>query len=265
MMADTQRPAFAPTLIGPAVVPTPRWIRVKLGDTIVADSKRALLLRQYGPGRLPTYYFPQADVRLDLLRPVTPDHPTSAPTRWTIAAGDRTAEAAASTYPDPTGDFAALADHLTFAWDKMDAWYEEEEEIFVHARDPYKRVDVLPSSRHIQIVLAGQTIADTRRPLLLFETSLPTRYYLSPDDVRTDLLVPTATTTRCPYKGVASYWSARLGDQLIPDIAWSYPTPIPECPKIAGHLCFFNERVDLYLDGELQPRPWTPWTDSARE
>jgi uncharacterized protein (DUF427 family) len=262
-MADPQppqRPAFAPALIGPAVVPTPRWIRVKLGDTIVADSKRALLLRQYGPGRLPTYYFPPADVRMDLLRPAAIDPTTGTPTTWTVAVGDRFAEAAASAYPDPSSDYAALAGHITFAWDKLDAWYEEEEEIFVHARDPYKRVDTLPSSRHIQVVLAGETIADTHRPTLLFETTLPTRYYIPPEDIRLDLLEQTTTSSRCPYKGIASYWSARIGDQLFPDVIWSYPRPIPECPRIAGLLCFFNERVDLYVDGELQPRPQSPWS-----
>ena len=252
--------AFEAFLVGPPVVLSPRWVRVQFGGEFVADSKRALLLRQYGPGRLPTYYFPQADVRMDLLEPAAADQPGGETTIWTVRAGDRVAERAASMHRDPPPELADLAGHVTFAWHKMDAWYEEEEQVFVHARDPFKRVDVLPSSRHVRVVIAGETVAETRRPALLFETQLPTRYYLPPEDVRMDLLEPTATTTRCPYKGVASYWSARIGDHLAKDVVWAYPEPIPECPKIKGLPCFFNERVDLYVDGELQARPRTPWS-----
>jgi uncharacterized protein (DUF427 family) len=248
-----------------SVEPTPRWIRVRFGGVTIADSKRALLLRQYSPGRLPTYYFPLADVRMDLLEPVSPAQQDGDSERWTVRVGDRVAEGAASMPLAPQGDLAALAGHLTFAWDTMEAWFEEEEEIFVHARDPYHRVDVLQSSRHVQVMIAGETIADTHRPALLFETHLPTRYYLPAEDVRTELLEPSDTTSRCPFKGIASYWSARIGDRLVRDVAWSYPDPIPECPKIKGLLCFFNERVDLHIDGELQARPPTPWSDDGND
>lgn len=248
-------------IAGPVVEPTPRWVRVRFGGVVVADSKRALLLRQYGPDRLPTYYFPQGDVRMDLLERAAPGQQDGDTARWTVRVGDRVAARAASMPLAPPPDLAALAGHLTFAWPAMDAWYEEEEEVFVHARDPYKRVDVLPSSRLLRVAIAGATVAETRRPALLFETSLPTRYYLPPEDVRTDLLEPSDTTTRCPYKGVAAYWSARVGDQVVRDVVWSYPDPIAECPKIRGLLCFFNERVDLYVDGEPQARPRTPWSE----
>jgi uncharacterized protein (DUF427 family) len=97
-------------------------------------------------------------------------------------------------------------------------------------------------------------VAETHRPVLLFETGLPTRYYIPKQDVRMDLLVPTATVSRCPYKGVARYWSGQIGDEMIEDIVWSYPAPIPECPKIENLLSFYNERVDLYVDGVLQER-----------
>ncbi len=270
-MADsqtTQRPTADYLLGGPAVEPTPRWVRVKFGGVIVADSKHALLLRQYGPGRqadepfrLPTYYFPRDDVRMDLLERAAPDGQDGDTARWTVRVGDRVAEGAASMPLVPPPDHAALAGHLTFAWDAMDAWYEEEEEVFCHARDPYKRVDAMPSSRHVRVVIAGETVAETRRPTLLFETSLPTRYYLPPEDVRADLLEPSATTSRCPYKGVARYWSARISDRVARDVVWSYPEPIPENPKIRGLLCFYNERVELYVDGERLPRPRTPWSE----
>jgi uncharacterized protein (DUF427 family) len=103
-------------------------------------------------------------------------------------------------------------------------------------------------------------MGETRRPMLLFETGLPTRYYIPKLDVRMDLLEPSDSVTRCPYKGVARHWSARVGDKLVKDIVWSYPAPIPECPKIENLLSFYNERVDLYVDGVLQDRPITPFS-----
>jgi uncharacterized protein (DUF427 family) len=142
----------------------------------------------------------------------------------------------------------------------MDAWFEEDDEVYVHARDPYKRVDVLHSSRPVRVVVGGEVVAETRRPWLLFETGLPTRYYLSKADVRMDWLVPSDTETRCPYKGLASYYSVLIGSTLVRDIAWCYRHPIPECSKIENLICFFNERVDLYVDAALQPKPRTRWS-----
>jgi uncharacterized protein (DUF427 family) len=246
---------------GPSVEASQRWVRVKFGGEIIADSKRVMLLRQYGPGLLPTYCFPQADVRMDMRAPGSPELPVGGVAYWTLQVGERIADRAAWIYVDPPPDLVPLRDYVSFEWDKMDAWYEEEEEVFVHARDPYKRVDVMPSSRHVRVVIAGETVAETRRPSLLFETSLPTRYYIPRDDVRMELLEPTTFTTQCPYKGVATYWSARIADHIAKNIVWSYAEPIPECPKIRGLLCFFNERVDLYVDGELQTRPKTPWSE----
>jgi uncharacterized protein (DUF427 family) len=134
----------------------------------------------------------------------------------------------------------------------------------VHARDPYSRVDVLSSSRHVVVSLDGEVLADTVRPRVLFETGLPTRYYIPKADVRMDLLTPTDTSTQCPYKGVATYWSAQVGDRAVDDIAWSYPFPIPECPKIEGLVAFFNERTDITVDDEPQPRPQTVWSRSSK-
>jgi uncharacterized protein (DUF427 family) len=112
----------------------------------------------------------------------------------------------------------------------------------------------------VRVVIGGETIAETRQPHLLFETHLPTRYYIPRQDVRMELLAPSRLSTRCPYKGIASYWSVTIGEQVAKNIVWSYPDPIPECPKIKGLLCFFNERVDLYVDEALQPRPHTWWS-----
>jgi uncharacterized protein (DUF427 family) len=121
-------------------------------------------------------------------------------------------------------------------------------------------VDTVHSSKHVRVEIDGQVVADTHRPVLLFETGLPTRYYVPKQDVRMDLLDATSSTSRCPYKGVARYWAARIGDRTINDIVWSYPAPIPECPKIENLLSFYNEHVDLYVDGVHQDRPVTPFS-----
>lgn len=263
-----QKSPFAPVdaeqsdELHPAVEPTARWIRVKFGGQVIADSRRALLLRQYGDGlhQLPTYYFPQEDVRMETLIPGGgPD--TDREVSWqSVQVGPQTAEDAAWIVHSPPPSLAPLAGHVSFSWGKMDSWFEEEEEVFVHARDPHTRVDVMPSSRHVRVVIAGETVAETRRPNLLFETTLPTRYYIPREDVRMELLETTGLKTRCPYKGIASYWNVRAGGRVAQNIVWSYPDPIPECPKIKGLLCFFNEHVDIYLDGEIEPRPKTPWS-----
>ena len=241
--------------------PSPKWVRVLFSGAVIADSKHVLLLRE--SRRTPVYYFPIDDVRMDLLEPTgntAPSRGKGSASYWTIRVDDRVAENAAWGFPDPLPEASGLKDHLAFEWGKMDAWFEESEEVYVHARDPYKRVDVLPSSRHVRIVIAGETVADSHRPVLLFETGLPMRSYIPKDDVRQDLLRPSESVTRCPYKGEARYYSAAVGDEVEGDIAWHYRYPTTECSKIAGLIAFYDERVDLYLDGELQPKPQTRWT-----
>ena len=139
----------------------------------------------------------------------------------------------------------------------MDAWYEEGEQVFVHPRDPYHRIDVLDSDRHVKVMVNGEVVAETDRPKILFETGLPPRYYIPQEDVRIEKLVPSEKNTQCPYKGVASYWSVEAGGERAKDLVWSYQDPIPEAAKIKGYLCFFNEKVDLEVDGEKQERPLT--------
>jgi uncharacterized protein (DUF427 family) len=242
--------------------PSPRRVRVSFAGEWVADSTNAHLL--FETRHLPVYYFPRADVRMDLLAPT--DHHTFCPYKgtaayWTIRLGGRTAENAVWGYPDPYDEVTAIRDFLAFYWDRVDHWYEEDEEVFVHPRDPYKRVDAVLSSRHVEVILGGERVADTRRAMFLFETRLPTRYYIPPEDVRRDLFLPSDKRTRCPYKGEARYWSAQVGERVFPDIVWSYPEPIAECPKIRGHLAFFNEQVDrILVDGVAVPRPLTRWS-----
>jgi len=241
--------------------PSPRWVRAVLNGTVVADSKRMRLL--WEPGGLPVYAFPRDDVRMDLLtRAGERDDPRKGPTtQWTARVGDREVADAAWTAERPPESCPDLRDHVILVWRAMDTWYEEDGEVYVHPRDPYHRVDVLHSSRHVQVEMLGETVADTRRPTLLFETGLPTRYYIPRMDVRMDLLVPSGTVTACPYKGRATYFGVRAGHRLARDVVWTYQFPIPECTRIENLLCFYNERVDaIHLDGELEEKPRSQWS-----
>jgi len=246
---------------------SPRHVRVMFGGETIADSKRVKLVRE--PEVLPAYYFPKEDVRTDLFVPSR--HTSGCPVKgeasyWSVQVGNQRAENATWSYTAPLSEVANLRDHFTFEWPKMDKWMEEDEEIFKHARDPYKRVDAMPSKRHVRVVIDGQTVADSRRPTLVFETNHPVRYYISQEDVRMDILAPSATTSRCPYKGPASYWSVKIGDEAFADLVWGYMEPIPECPKIKGLLCFFHEcGCEIYVDGELLPTPQTKWARPLRK
>lgn len=238
------------------IVPSARRVRAQLAGEYVVDTTRAVLLRE--SGRPPFYWFPQEDVRTDLLTPseYTREFEGHGTARyWHVEAGDTVAENAAWTYPDDP----ELAGYLTLSWHKIDAWFEEDEEIFVHPRDPFVRVDAIPSSRHVRVVIGGETVAETDSPVLLFETGLPTRYYIPKVDVRTDLLVRSGTRTYCPYKGEAQYYSVKLGDDVYRDIVWYYRYPLAEVHEVENLLCFYNERVDaIYVDGEQEEKPETP-------
>jgi uncharacterized protein (DUF427 family) len=166
---------------------------------------------------------------------------------------------------NPPEPFEAAEGFWTFAWnDPGVEWFEEATRVHVHARDPRHRVDAIPSERHVRVELEGVLLAETRRPVALFETTLPTRWYLPREDVRVDLLQPSDTVTQCPFKGVAEFFSVRVGGDVHRDLAWSYPDPILENPRIAGLVAFFNEHVDLIVDGERLRRPLTPWSLDAR-
>jgi uncharacterized protein (DUF427 family) len=240
---------------------SPRRVRVMFNGETVADSRRVKLMHE--KGLLPVYYFPEEDVRMDLLE--ESDYTTHCPFKgdasyWSVRVGDRVAENAVWGYPEPIDSAPPLAGYLAFYWRKMDHWYEEDEEVFVHPRDPYHRVDVLESSRHVKVLVNGEVVAETNRPTILFETGLPPRYYIPPEDFREEALVPSDKETQCPYKGVASYYSVEVGGEQVEDLIWYYSEPIPEAAKMKGHLAFFNEKVDLEVDGEEQERPQTQWS-----
>ncbi len=230
---------------------SPRSVRAMLGGEAVANSTHAMLLHEMGYP--PVYYFPLEDVRADLLQET--EHEATCPYKgvaryWTVAVGDRREENAAWSYPQPLPSAPDLSRYVAFTWEAMDEWYEEDDLLVGGARNPYHRVDAVWSDRHVRVILGGEVVAETRKPCLVFETGVPTRYYLSPDDVRTELLTPSETSTACPYKGMASYWSATVGDRTVEDVVWSYEDPPPEQPKLAGLLCFWPERVDaIEVDG----------------
>jgi uncharacterized protein (DUF427 family) len=234
-------------------------VRVVLGGAVVADSRRARLV--WERPWYPTYYLPDRDVRTDLLVATgATDHSADRGDAevHTVKVGDLQADSAALWYR--RSPVAGLEGTIRLRWEAMDAWFEEDEEVFVHPRDPYTRVDVLQSSRHVRVEVDGVTVADSRQPRILFETGLPPRYYLPKTDVRMDLLVPTGHRTACPYKGTAGYYSVRVGGTTHDNLVWWYQHPTLESAKIAGYVCFYNERVDLYVDDELQERPRTPFS-----
>ncbi|HKA68705.1 MAG TPA: DUF427 domain-containing protein [Actinomycetes bacterium] len=237
--------------------PSAKRVRVYFGGQFIADTTRPMLVWEIP--YYPAYYFPVDDVRTDLLVPSgnTSHSPSRGDGRlYTIKAGDREAVDAAMRYED--SPIPELRNLVRFEWNAMDGWFEEDEEIVVHPRDPHSRIDILQSSRHVRIEIDGVTVAETSSPRLLFETGLPTRYYLPKTAVRLDLLQPSDTVTRCPYKGQTVHWAAQVGGE-IKDIAWSYPAPLPESQKIIGMIAFYDERVDTYVDGVKQERPKTPW------
>jgi len=234
----------------------PRWVRAELGGAPVLDSRRAIYVWESGR-HLPTYAVPREDVAEGVLRSAKGGalaHPDPIEA-FDVVAGGRTAEAAAWSYED-----SDLADFVAFDFKALDRWFEEAEEIDIHPRDPHHRVDALPSQRHVRIELDGETIAESTKPVTLFETGLPVRYYLAPEDVREEVLVASDSHTGCPYKGTASYWTVRTAAGEHPDLAWYYPEPYDSLSAIRGRIAFYDEKVDVYVDGELQERPTTQWS-----
>lgn len=212
--------------------PCPRRIRARCGGAVVLDTVRAAYVWEIP--YYPAYYVPVDDV-------------------------DDSVLALASTQTFESGPFAGLA-HVT--WDSVDAWFEEDEEVFGgHPRSPYARVDAIRSSRLIRVEIDGAVLAESSAPVLLFETGLPTRHYIQRTDIDFTALERTDTTTPCPYKGTTSdYWSARIDDNLHADIAWSYAYPSPQVLQIAGLIAFYDEKVDTFIDDVKVDRPRTKFS-----
>jgi uncharacterized protein (DUF427 family) len=235
--------------------PGQKRVRAYLGGRLVADSLRPLLVWEFP--YYPVYYLPVEDVRAELIPTGRIEH---SPSRgdaeiYDVRIDGVTAAGAARRHPE--SPLEPLRDTVRLDWNAMDEWLEEDEPVYTHPRDPYTRVDILASSRHVRIEIDGVVVAESHQPRVLFETNLPPRYYLPITDVRMELLTPSTTETHCPYKGMATYWTLDTGRGVHPDAVWIYRSPFAESQKIAGLACFYNEKVDLYLDGVLQERPRT--------
>ncbi len=238
------------------VEPVPRRIRAYLGAEKVLDTTRALYVweRPY----YPQYYIPVSDVRRDLLIPEGHAQQTGrgAGELHGLRVGDVHRPRAARLIAESAID--GLAGTVRFDWEALDSWFEEDEQVFVHPRSPYVRVDALRSDRPVRVELGGVVLAESPSPVMVFETGLPTRYYLSRIHVNFGHLIPAGTVTACPYKGVTSgYWSARVDGTVHEDLAWAYDFPTRQLLPIAGMIAFYNERVDLFVGGQRLERPRT--------
>jgi uncharacterized protein (DUF427 family) len=234
--------------------PARRRVRVVLGGEVIADTDDALYV--WENPNYPQFYVPRAAVAAGALVPtatVTRSPSRGPAVHFTVRAGGREAVDAAWCHAESPVE--ELRDRVRFDFDAMDAWFEEDEEIFVHPRSPETRIAILASSRHVVISVGGVVVADTVRPTFLHETRLIRRTYVPKLDVRLDLLTPTDTTSRCPYKGTARWWSVTTPAGVEVDLAWSYPTPHRESAPIAGLVAFYDERVDVTIDGVAQERP----------
>lgn len=236
--------------------PAQKRVRILFGGELIVDTTDALYVWE-NPA-YPQYYVPLDAVQTGVLEAT--DTTTRSPSRgsashYTVRAGDKAAVDAAWIHRD--SPIEALRDRVRFDWPAMDAWFEEDEQVFVHPRSPYTRVDILRSSRTVRVELDGVMLAESTRPTFLFETGLPRRTYLPQLDLHQELLEPSESASMCPYKGTARYWSVRVGDTLHRDVVWCYDAPFRESAPIAGLAAFYDERVDLFVDGVLQQRPKT--------
>lgn len=238
------------------VEPVPRRIRGFLGGETVVDTVRALYVWEWA--NYPQYYIPVEDVRADAL--VDEQH-TQQTRRGKVKVhglrvGDVSRGAVARLLTE--SPIEGLTGTVRFDWAGLDSWFEEDEQVFVHPRSPYVRVDALRSSRLVRVELDGVVLAESASPVTVFETGLPTRYYVPRTAVHFEHLLPTSTVTQCPYKGTTSgYWSIRIGETIHADLAWSYDFPTRQLSPIAGMLAFYNEKVDIILDGEAVDQPKT--------
>jgi uncharacterized protein (DUF427 family) len=229
-----------------------------VGGSLVLDTLQAWYVWEVP--YYPAYYVPLDDVHGEL---ITTGETKHSPSRGDAAIYDiktATGAAPASALRYPDSPIEELRDLVRVTWTDETQWLEEDEPVYTHPRDPYTRVDVLASSRHLRVDVDGVTVADSRSPRILYETGLPPRYYVPMSDVRLDMLEPTTHVTHCPYKGAATYWTLVVNNQRYENDVWCYRAPFPESQKVAGLLCFYNEKVDLYVDGVQQERPHTKFS-----
>ena len=238
------------------VEPVPRRIRATLGGSVVIDSRRVLYVWEWP--YYPQYYIPIADIDPEIL--VDEDREEHLRRGTARRLGVRTAgeDRRGVAHHYVASDVEGITGTVRFDWSALDGWFEEEEEVFVHPRNPYTRVDALRSDRRVRIELEGLVLAESSRTVAVFETGLPTRYYFDRLDVDFEHLRPSDTVTSCPYKGTtSSYWSVAVGGRSVPDLAWAYDFPTRQLLPIAGLVSFYNEKVDVTVDGVHLERPET--------
>lgn len=242
-----------------SVEPAPRRVRGFVAGQRVFDTVSAVYV--WESPRYPFYYVPTSDVAMDLLH--DDDHEQrlkrgTARAHSLVVGGDTRKGAARVFGSDAT---PGVVDTVRFEWAALDAWFEEDEQIFVHPRNPYTRVDALRSRRTVRVEWDGLVLAESDSTVMVFETGLPTRYYLDRSDVDFTHLVPSATVTECPYKGTTTgYWSLVTDEATVPDLAWCYDFPTRQLLPVAGLVAFYNERVDMVVDGLRQERPTSPFS-----
>ena len=243
------------------VEPVPRRVRAFLGGRKVLDTTRARYV--WESVDYPQFYIPADDVEHQLLEREGSTIQTRRGTAelFALRVGDIVRAHAVKHYA--SSPLAGLEGTMRFEWSALDEWYEEDELVFVHPRSPYTRVDALRSNRPLRVELEGTLLAEAGSSVTVFETGLPTRYYLDRSAVRFEHLVHTETVSSCPYKGTTSdYWSVRLGETVHADLAWSYDFPTRALSPIAGLVAFYNEKLDIFLDGELLARPHTHFSST---
>jgi uncharacterized protein (DUF427 family) len=237
------------------VAPVPRRIRGVISGETVVDTTRALYVWEWP--HYPQYYLPKADVKMETFVEGDVIRTPQGEARRLDMKGDA-AEPRSVGRIITKSALADIAETVRFEWNALDRWFEEDEEVFVHPRSPYKRVDALRSTRALRVELNGVVLAGAQGCIMVFETGLPTRYYFDPTHVRFALLTSAGTQTQCPYKGMTGgYWSVQVKDLYVPDVAWTYLFTTPAMTPIAGLVAFLNEKVDVFIDGQLQPRPVT--------
>ena len=225
------------------VEPWPRRMRALLAGATVLDSRGGVMV--HTSGAMATMLFPRADLAADVLVE------GSRPGRWSVVVGERSALDAVSAAPELAGAAgAAIAGMVALDHGAMDRWFEEDDPVYSHVRDPYHRVDVRSSTRHVVVSHDGEVVADSRRPKLIFETGLPVRYYLPFADVRLETLELSTTVSECPYKGDGQHWNLTTTTGTIADAAWSLPHPLPEGLLAIEHVSFYPDKVEVSVDGE---------------
>jgi uncharacterized protein (DUF427 family) len=267
-MSTTMRDLFAEARSRLRHEPIEKRVRASTGGVTVLDSTRAVLL--WEPRRVvPTYAVPADDIQAELTAARASNgnadgvlHPRI-PFRMHTAAGEPVTVAGREGAGFRLAD-EDLAGYVVLDFTAFDEWYEEDEPVIGHPRDPYHRVDIRQTSRPVRIEIDGDVVADTTRARLLFETQISTRFYIPREDITVELY-PSERQTYCPYKGQASYWSLDAGGRRRPDIAWSYEQPLPDVPQIKGLISFWDERVDVVLDGVRRARPGGPIATALRD